>query len=313
MSIITYHGVNFIILVSFLILLVGEGIAAIARRQDHPRQTLKETGTSLAVAVMFAIGNSAISLLVVAFYSFVYVLTPLHLPDLWHSSTSILGLIFTVLIALVWTDFMYYWGHRGGHTIRVMWASHSVHHSSKEFNYSTAGRLHPFDHVAGILLNLPLILLGFNPIIVLTVGLLGPGLSLFIHTQYVKKLPRPIEYIFNTPSHHRVHHASQKQYLDSNFGAIFMVWDRAFGSYAEEEDLPEYGLTKPIDTQNPVKVMSHGWVEMIHDVRAGNSPSERVKHLVKRPGWSPDRSQLGQQKDRSTAQDQAKTNELTGV
>jgi sterol desaturase/sphingolipid hydroxylase (fatty acid hydroxylase superfamily) len=181
------------------------------------------------------------------------------------------------------------------------------------FNYSTAGRLHPFDHVAGILLNLPLILLGFNPIIVLTVGLLGPGLSLFFHTQYVKKLPRPIEYIFNTPSHHRVHHASQKQYLDSNFGAIFMVWDRAFGSYAEEEDLPEYGLTKPIDTQNPVKVMSHGWVEMIHDVRAGNSPSERVKHLVKRPGWSPDRSQLGQQKDRSTAQDQAKTNELTGV
>ena len=108
MSIITYHGVNLIILVSFLILLAGEGIAAIARRQDHPRQTLKETGTSLAVATMFAVGNAGISLFVVALYSYVYVLTPIHLPDIWHSSTSVLGFTCTVVIAFVWTDFMYY-------------------------------------------------------------------------------------------------------------------------------------------------------------------------------------------------------------
>ena len=267
MSIITYHGVNLIILVSFLILLAGEGIAAIARRQDHPRQTLKETGTSLAVATMFAVGNAGISLFVVALYSYVYVLTPIHVPDIWHSSTSVLGFTCTVVIAFVWTDFMYYWGHRGGHTIRVMWASHSVHHSSKEFNYSTAGRLHPLRPCCRNLAQPSADTPGLQPHHRANCWPARPRALLFFHTQYVKKLPRPIEYVFNTRATIASTMLRRSSTLDSNFGAIFMVWDRVFGTYAEEEDLPTYGLTKPIETQNPVKVMSHGWVELIHDPR----------------------------------------------
>ena len=283
-----YHQLNLIIVLCFVILLAGEVIFTLNQRREEREMSLKETSASLSVGVFFTATNLITSAIYVAYFSFLYAITPFNLPSLWESHLSTgAALAVTVFVAFIWTDFTYYWGHRAGHRIRLLWASHSVHHSSEEFNYSTAGRLSPLDHVSGFVLNAPLVFLGVNPAIVLAVGLMGPGISLFFHTQHVGKLPRPIEFLFNSPSHHRVHHASQKQYLDRNMGGILMIWDRMFGTYAEEQAGPRYGLTKSIDTHNPAKIEVHEWRHMIGDFRRATSVRQRIAVLFKAPGAVP--------------------------
>lgn len=203
-------------------------------------------------------------------------ITPLHISTTW----------WLIPIFLVAQDFFYYWSHRSHHRVRILWASHVVHHSSQRFNLSTALR-QPWTGFTSWLFYLPLIALGMSPAVLALCQGINLVYQFWIHTERIDKLPRWAEFVFNTPSHHRVHHASQGGYLDRNFGGILIIWDRMFGSFAPELDRPIYGLTKNISTFNPVRVAFHEYASIAHDFRFAPTWRTRLTHLVKGPGWKP--------------------------
>jgi sterol desaturase/sphingolipid hydroxylase (fatty acid hydroxylase superfamily) len=193
------------------------------------------------------------------------------------------------LPALILVDFVYYWEHRAHHRIRMFWIGHSVHHSSRHFNQTTALRLAwlmPTDILSSFIFYVPLVLLGM-PLWMLF--LLQAAVLIYqfpIHTERVGQLPRWIEFVFNTPSHHRVHHGVNNPYLDKNYGGIFIIWDRMFGTYAHETEQVAYGLTKQIDTYNPIKVNYWEMGRVARDVWNAKTWGARANYLLKPPGWS---------------------------
>ncbi|QYJ79499.1 sterol desaturase family protein [Shewanella acanthi] len=163
-------------------------------------------------------------------------------------------------------DFCYYWFHRASHRIRWMWAAHVVHHSSENMNFSTAFRQSLMYPIAGMwLFWLPLVILGFDPNWVVFVVLLNLGLQFFVHTQAVKSLGL-LELIFNTPSHHRVHHGRNPQYIDKNYAGVLIIWDKLFGTFEPEVETVVYGVTKPVNSFNPIKVTFTEWLDMFREV-----------------------------------------------
>jgi sterol desaturase/sphingolipid hydroxylase (fatty acid hydroxylase superfamily) len=192
-------------------------------------------------------------------------------------------------------DFTYYWFHRISHECRFWWAAHVNHHSSQEYNLSTALRQSWTSVIVGTWTPwIPLAFLGFPPTMILA----EQGFNLFyqfwIHTEAVKRMPRWFEYLFNTPSHHRVHHASNPRYLDRNYAGVLMVWDRLFGTFAEEceQEPPRYGTVKNIDTFNPVRIAFHEWTSIARDLTAARSWREALGVLFGPPGWRADGSGL---------------------
>lgn len=176
-----------------------------------------------------------------------------------HLSHNIITFIGTFLI----TDFVYYWFHRSSHEIKFLWALHVVHHSGQKFNLSTSYRLNWFSPLVTVLFFIPLGLIGLPPLFI------GGSLSLnllyqfFLHTQVIGKLG-PLEGIINTPSAHRVHHGCNPNYLDKNYGGVLMIWDRVFGTYQREEEVPAYGITTGFVSYNPFILITHGFVSMFH-------------------------------------------------
>jgi len=189
-------------------------------------------------------------------------------------------------------DFRYYWSHRLSHTVRWCWASHVVHHSSQHFNFTTALRQPWVDVLTGLfLLKLPLIWLGFDPAIVIFVASLNLFYQFFVHTEAIDRLPYWVEAVFNTPSHHRVHHGRNLRYLDANYAGVFIVWDKWFGTFVPEyhPEPVEYGLVKNIATFNPIRVAFHGYVELLQDLfQPGLGWPDRLKYLWRPPGWRHD-------------------------
>lgn len=162
------------------------------------------------------------------------------------------GLSFAAAVILA--DFLYYWDHRAGHRIRLLWAiSHSVHHSSPVFNQTTAFRISFVDGFISPWFYVPLALAGFHPLMIVSAFGMVIAYQQWIHTETIGKLGW-FDAVFNSPSNHRVHHATQEGYLDRNYGGILIIWDRLFGTYAREEEPPVYGLTHPINSCNPLHV-----------------------------------------------------------
>jgi sterol desaturase/sphingolipid hydroxylase (fatty acid hydroxylase superfamily) len=190
-------------------------------------------------------------------------------------------------IALVLADLAYYWEHRILHRINFLWATHSVHHSSPFFNISVAYRHGPLDGFWPLFFHLPLVLLGFNPILILVVELLVQLYQTALHTEVIGKLWKPIEMIMNTPSHHRVHHGSNPKYLDKNYAGIFIIWDRMFGTFEEEEEEVVYGLVKPIDSINPFVAFFHGFTRLAADVWNMPGFMNKLGVFFGPPGWQP--------------------------
>ncbi|MDB5468782.1 MAG: sterol desaturase [Caulobacter sp.] len=190
-------------------------------------------------------------------------------------------------------DLTYYWFHRLSHERRFWWASHVNHHSSQHYNLATALRQTWTGGVAGTwLLWLPMALFGFPPAMIA----IQKGISLvyqyWIHTEAIKKLPRWFEAVFNTPSHHRVHHARNARYLDANYAGILIIWDRLFGTYIPEtdEEPPRYGLVKNLGDFNILRVAFHEWIGIGKDLAGSRSLREVLGYLFGPPGWSPDGS-----------------------
>lgn len=187
--------------------------------------------------------------------------------------------------AMVGWDFIYYWDHRISHETRFFWASHVNHHSSQAYNLSTALR-QPWTAFQTALLVAPLALVGVRPDLIVMAGALNLVYQFWIHTEMVGRLG-PLEWVLNTPSHHRVHHGSNPRYLDRNYGGILIVWDRLFGSFQAEEEPVVYGLTKNIHTYNLWTIAFHEWVALAKDVWRARSWGDRVQYLVRGPGWQP--------------------------
>jgi sterol desaturase/sphingolipid hydroxylase (fatty acid hydroxylase superfamily) len=190
-------------------------------------------------------------------------------------------------------DLSYYWAHRMCHEVRFMWAAHVTHHSSQRYNFSTAVRQSWTQGFVTFVFRAPLAWLGFHPLMIITQMMISLFYQFFVHTTLVNKLG-PLEWVMNTPSHHRVHHAVNVRYLDRNHAGIFIVWDRLFGTFAEErsDDVPVYGITKNVETYNPVTLAFHEWVALVHDVRRARSAREALGYVFMPPGWSPDGSTL---------------------
>lgn len=185
-------------------------------------------------------------------------------------------------------DFAYYWFHRTCHEIRIFWAGHVTHHSSEHYHFVTALRQGVGERVHKFLFWMWIPLLGFDPIMIFTIVAVNLFYQFWVHTELVDKLPRWYEFVFNTPSHHRVHHASNVRYLDCNHGGVFILWDRLFGTFSEEKDFerPVYGLTTNIRTFNPLKVATHEYSAILKDVKRAKKWSDKLKYIFYAPGWS---------------------------
>lgn len=194
---------------------------------------------------------------------------------------------YTIVAAIVLADLAYYWEHRFTHRVGIAWASHTVHHSSPHFNISVAYRFGPLDWLWPLPFHLPLAMLGFHPFLIFFAEALVQLYQTALHTEAIGKLPKPIERVMNTPSHHRVHHASNAEYLDRNYGGIFIVWDRLFGTFAEEQAPVRYGLVNPIRSINPITVFLHGFTRLGRKLRRAGNLSAALGHLGRPPDWSP--------------------------
>ncbi|NUX55416.1 sterol desaturase family protein [Paraburkholderia youngii] len=195
-------------------------------------------------------------------------------------------MVFALFIGM---EFCYYWYHRASHRVRFFWATHAVHHSPNQLTLSTAYRLGLTGKLTGsTLFFAPLVWLGIKPEVVLLTLFLNLMYQGWLHTTYIPKLGW-FEYLFNTPSHHRVHHASNVDYLDANYGGVLIIFDRLFGTYVEERaDEPcRYGLVTPTTSRNPLVVEFEHWATLIRDMVNAKSPWIAINHVIQPPGWLP--------------------------
>jgi sterol desaturase/sphingolipid hydroxylase (fatty acid hydroxylase superfamily) len=196
------------------------------------------------------------------------------------------------LVLVVAQDFLYWALHSTGHYCRLFWAIHVTHHSSEHFNFTTGFRSTVFEPLYRVFFYLPLALMGFTAVDILYAYLITQLYGNMVHTQYNVPLPKWYGKIFVTPSHHRVHHASNIPYLDKNMGMVLIIWDRLFGTF-REENLPEpvkFGLTHQLDDLGPVNVLFHEWKALMSDVKKAPTLKIKLKYLFNPPGWSHDGS-----------------------
>ncbi|MFG2883042.1 sterol desaturase family protein [Streptomyces sp. NPDC048297] len=262
---------------AFILLTVVEMIS-VRRRPDEDAAgyETKDAAASLSMGLGSLFFDALWKVPVVAIYTALYALTPLRVPVLW----------WTVPLMLLAQDFFSYWSHRGHHVIRILWACRVVHHSSRKFNLTTALR-QPWTSLTSWPFYVPLVALGVHPAALAFCSSVSLVYQFWIHTERIDRMPRWFESVFNTPPHHRVHHASQGGYLDRNYGGILILWDRLFGTFVAEVERPVYGLTKNINTFNPIKVATHEYMSIARDLKEASGRRERVGRLLRGPGWQP--------------------------
>lgn len=199
--------------------------------------------------------------------------------------------IATWILAFFAYDFCYYWAHRMSHQVNLFWGGHSVHHQSEEYNLSVALRQSSTQTIWTFFFYIPMALIGIDPLVLVSVSGFNLLYQFWIHTESINKLPRWFEWFFNTPSHHRVHHARNPKYIDKNHAGTFIIWDKMFGTFREEEERPTYGITKNLNSWNPVWANVAHYADMIQDMRRIPKWADKLRYIVEKPGWLPE--QLG--------------------
>ncbi len=263
--------------IPFFFLLIGiELLVARARRRRVYRlaDAVGDLGCGMAQQLVLVFAGAAL----LAAYAWVHGRFRLFTLDARSATPWILS--------FVGVDFLYYWWHRGSHRVNVLWAAHVVHHQSEDFNLAVALRQAVATSFTSLPFYLPMALLGVPPVVYATMVALSTLYQFWIHTELVGKLG-PLEWILNTPSHHRVHHAVNPEYLDRNYGAILIVWDRLFGTFAGEAAAPVYGTVKPLGSFNPVWAQLAYFAELWRKAAAFPRGADRLRLLLMPPPWSP--------------------------
>jgi len=242
------------------------------------RYALADSACSMTMGAAYAVSAAAVrSAVLVAFFH-------LHRFAPWSFGFEDGPLAW--LAAYIAVDFAFYWFHRTLHEVRVGWAAHVNHHSSRHYNYATALRQSVFEPLIEPLFMAPLVLIGFDPVLVLACLALNFVYQFWPHTEFGRGLQK-WGIAFVTPSHHRVHHARNVQYLDKNYGGTLIVWDKLFGTFEPECEPPDYGITHQLETYNPLRATLHEAAALAGDVAAADSLSTAFSFLFRPPGWSP--------------------------
>lgn len=266
------EGLDFIkVAIIPMLFFVGlEWVASAYKKKEyyHTKDTISAAVIGL-VNIAISAGSKVVVFGIILFF---YNLIPWSVPTEW----------WTYVLCLVAIDLCRYWAHRIGHQSRFWWATHVTHHNSEKYNFSVSFRLSWTQHIK-IIFFIPAVLIGFNPVVFFICHQIEVLYQFWIHTQYIRKLPAPIEYIFVTPSHHRVHHGRNAHYLDKNYGSTFIFWDRIFGTFQPEDVEADYGITKPVNSYNPITLNFHEWVDIVHDIRKSRSLKEAYAMLFTNP------------------------------
>lgn len=261
------------------ILIVAESIFMIS---EHNGFDIKDVLSSLGIMI----GRIPVAVfsngLIVYLYALIYYHRFFNLPDFYWLPW---------IICFFADDLSFYWFHRLSHKIRFLWASHAVHHSSEKFTFATGMRV-PWtaDFTGNFLFWAWMPLIGIKPELILYMKSASVLYQFCMHTETITKLPKWFEWFFNTPSHHRVHHGSNVEYLDKNNGGTLIIWDKLFGTFQEELFRPTYGLTDHFKSFNPFKIVFHEWQKIARDFKKTKKLKDRLFYLIKPPGWSPDGS-----------------------
>jgi len=264
----------------FISLIIIEVIFAVKTQREL--YGAKDAATSIALGLGNLFTGLLTNTLIIFVFSFIYQYSLFTIPyNVWWAWA----------FCFFADDFSYYWFHRTAHSVRWFWASHVVHHSSERYNLAAALRQTWTGNITGAFLFwtwMPFI--GFHPGMVMFMQAISLLYQFWIHTEVINKMPRWYEFIFNTPSHHRVHHGSDVLYLDKNHAGSLIIWDRMFGTFQKEEYRPKYGLTKNVNTFNPVYVAFHEWANIVKDMRKAKTWKDAWNYLFNSPGWSNDGS-----------------------
>jgi sterol desaturase/sphingolipid hydroxylase (fatty acid hydroxylase superfamily) len=265
---------------AFILLVLIE--IGVTRLRREPAYEIRDTAASLAMGLGNLVIGIVLGLATYAAANWVYQYRLLDLGYAWWS----------FVLVLFAEDLTYYWFHRLSHRSRFWWAAHINHHSSQHYNLSTALRQTWTGGLFQWVLWLPLALVGFPPALVVFQKGMSLVYQFWIHTETIRRLPRWFEAVMNTPSHHRVHHATNPRYLDRNYAGVLIIWDRLFGSFVAEDarEPCRYGIVKNIGTFNPLRIAVHEWVAIGRDLAHAPSWRARLAYAFGRPGWSPDGS-----------------------
>lgn len=257
-----------------------------ARRRAQRSDFMGYQGSDTAASLTMGVGNLLITAgwktvsVAVLYFFYQYRIFDLELSAWWYW-----------LLIVPAEDFSYYWFHRFGHRTRMGWAGHVNHHSSIYFNYSTALRqswTSPFFYTWFLI---PMVLLGFEPLTILLAHGMNLLYQFWVHTEMVGKMPRWFEAVLNTPSHHRVHHGANDEYVDRNYAGIFILWDRWFGTFEPERAPVTYGLRKEFTSRNPLWIAFHEWVALWRHVFAARHWKNKLLYFVMPPAWDPPNEQ----------------------
>lgn len=275
-----------LILISTPVYLIIISVELLLSHIGHRKAyTIKDTFTNLYLMLLNSAVDLAFRLVYLAILQYFFIHAELH----WHNA------VMYWLMLLLAEDFLYYWLHRFDHEVRFFWATHVTHHSSQQLNFSVGFRSSVFQPLYRFIYFIPLALLGFEPLDIVFMYSATQIWGIFVHTKMIHKLGW-LEYILVTPSHHRVHHASNPKYLDKNMGMFLIIWDKMFGTFqpelpAEEYQPLHYGLTKNLENPNAVNIVFHEWRQMWRDVfQKGITLRERLGYLFGPPGYSHDGS-----------------------
>lgn len=248
------------------------------RFQKHPSYRLDDAITNINCGVISQVTGIFIKILSIGVYILIYENLAFF---------TIPNNIWTFLLLFFLYDFCYYWAHRMSHEVNLFWGGHVVHHSSEEYNLSVALRQSSTQTIWTFFFYFPLALLGFDPVMLVLASGLNLLYQFWIHTELIGKMGF-LEHFMNTPSHHRVHHGRNPKYIDKNHGGTFIIFDKLFGTFQEEEEKPTYGITVPVKSWNPIWVNLAHYASMRDELRQIPNWSDKFRYLFNKPGWLPD-------------------------
>ena len=256
------------------------GIELIVHRIKATRSyRLNDAVTNINCGVTSQVSGAFLKVLTIGIYTLIYdQLRVATIPDN----------VWTWIMAFIAYDFFYYWAHRMSHQVNLFWGGHSVHHQSEEYNLSVALRQSSTQTIWTFFFYLPMAFAGVNPYVLISVSGFNLLYQFWIHTESIDKFPRWFEFIMNTPSHHRVHHARNPKYIDKNHAGTLIIWDRMFGTFKEEEERPTYGITKNLNSWNPVWANVAHYADMWQDIQRIPGWRDKLRFVFAKPGWLPE-------------------------